>query len=195
VLERVDWRRDLHFQTRTTIDTLDYSGSGFNEGSKVVIAAAGAKRRSLPTELPADLRLPPGFSAPRVALPGILTVQGPSCSSLRGSSDPAMEAFCTFFAEDDVINSFPLLVVTDDSEFAARSLNNFVWTSFTRSDPAADIYGIGASIDCKHWGCRGALVIDARRKLHHAPPLLEVPEVEKKVDALGAPGGPLHGII
>src|SRR5262249_48053872 len=42
VLSRVDWRRDLHFQTCTTIDTLDYSGTGLNEGSKVVIAAAGA---------------------------------------------------------------------------------------------------------------------------------------------------------
>ena len=41
LLARVDWRRDLHFQTRTTIDTLDYSGSGLNEGSKLVIAAAG----------------------------------------------------------------------------------------------------------------------------------------------------------
>jgi len=195
MLERVDWRRDLHFQTRTTIDTLDYSGSGFNEGSKVVISAAGGKRRSLPTELPADLRLPPGFSEPRVALPGILTVQGPPCGSGRGSSDPVMEDFCAFFAEDDVINAFPLLVVTDDSEFAARSLNNFVWTTFTRSDPASDLYGIGAEMQCKHWGCRGALVIDARRKAHHAPPLLEVPEIERRVDALGAPGGPLHGII
>ena len=41
ILERVDWRRDLHFQTKTTIDTLDYSGSGWNAGSKVIIAAAG----------------------------------------------------------------------------------------------------------------------------------------------------------
>ena len=47
MLERVDWRRDLHFQTRTTIDTLDYSGEGLNRGSKVVIAAAGPKRRDL----------------------------------------------------------------------------------------------------------------------------------------------------
>ena len=45
VLERADWRRDLHFQTRTTIDTLDYSGEGFNRGSKVVVAATGGKRR------------------------------------------------------------------------------------------------------------------------------------------------------
>ena len=54
LLERVDWRRDLHFQTGTTIDTLDYSGTGLNAGSKVVIAAAGPKRRLLPTEVPAD---------------------------------------------------------------------------------------------------------------------------------------------
>src|SRR5262249_9679552 len=45
LLERVDWRTDLHFQTATTIDTLDYSGSGLNEGSKVVIAAVGPQRR------------------------------------------------------------------------------------------------------------------------------------------------------
>ncbi|MEJ2700160.1 MAG: UbiD family decarboxylase, partial [Desulfuromonadales bacterium] len=62
VLERVDWQRDLHFQTCTTIDTLDYSGEGLNEGSKVVIAAAGPKRRELPLEVPGSLRLPPGFS-------------------------------------------------------------------------------------------------------------------------------------
>ena len=61
VLERVDWANDLHFQTRTTIDTLDYSGHGFNAGSKVVVAAAGPARRALPTELAGPLRLPDGF--------------------------------------------------------------------------------------------------------------------------------------
>src|SRR5205823_1130458 len=76
LLERVDWQRDLHFQTRTTIDTLDYSGTALNEGSKLVIAAAGPKRRELPTET-GDLRLPDGFSNPRVCLPGVLAVQGP----------------------------------------------------------------------------------------------------------------------
>jgi 4-hydroxy-3-polyprenylbenzoate decarboxylase len=67
--------------------------------------------------------------------------------------------------------------------------------TFTRSNPAADIEGVGASIVQKHWGCTGPLVIDARRKPHHAPPLEEDPEVERRVDRLGAPGGPLHGII
>src|SRR4029079_9764871 len=58
LLERVDWQRDLHFQNSTTIDTLDYSGSAINQGSKLVIAAAGAKLRDLPSELSGDLRLP-----------------------------------------------------------------------------------------------------------------------------------------
>jgi 4-hydroxy-3-polyprenylbenzoate decarboxylase len=70
-----------------------------------------------------------------------------------------------------------------------------LWVTFTRSNPAADIEGIGAFIEKKHWGCTGALVIDARLKPHHAPPLEEDPEIEKRVDALGASGGPLHGII
>src|SRR5262249_50819365 len=66
LLERVDWQTDLHFQTRTTIDTLDYSGTGLNEGSKLVIAAAGPKRRALPSDLPDNLHLPDGFADPAV---------------------------------------------------------------------------------------------------------------------------------
>ncbi len=195
VLERVDWARDLHFQTATTIDTLDYSGGGFNEGSKVVVAAAGPRRRALPEEVPGDLRLPPEFGNPRLAQPGILVVQGPPCQAGRNQEDAQMLEFCRFFGEDDPLNRFPLVVVVDDSEFVARTLNNFLWTTFTRSNPASDIYGIGASVQCKHWGCRGSLVIDARSKAHHAPALIDDPAVERRVDALGAAGAPLHGII
>lgn len=195
VLERADWRRDLHFQTQTTIDTLDYSGTALNKGSKVVIAAAGPKRRELPTELPAGLRLPDGFRDPRLCLPGVLAVSGPSCTSARGCEDPAMHAFAASSAPDDPLNRFPLVVVVDDSEFVSRTLNNFLWVAFTRSNPATDIYGVGSGTVCKHWGCSGALIIDARTKPHHAPPLEDDPAIERRVDELGAPGGPLHGII
>jgi 4-hydroxy-3-polyprenylbenzoate decarboxylase len=195
MLERVDWRRDLHFQTRTTIDTLDYSGEGLNKGSKVVIAAAGPKRRTLITELPAGLRLPKGFSEPRVCLPGVLAIQGPPCTAYRECADMDLETFCSFYSSGDPISAFPLLIIADDSAFTARTLNNFLWITFTRSNPAADIYGIGAFNHCKHWGCEGPLVIDARSKPHHAPPLIDDPAIAKRVDALGAPGGPLHGII
>ncbi len=192
VLERIDWSRDLHFQTRTTIDTLDYSGSGLNEGSKVVIAAAGPVLRELPTALPADLRLPAEFDEPHIALPGILAVRGPQH---QGGGDKAVTRFCGAFAVSDPINRFPLVVVVDDSEFAAHSLNNLLWVTFTRSNPAADIDGIGASIEQKHWGCSGSLVIDARSKPHHAPPLVEDTAVSRRVDQLAAAGGPLRGII
>jgi 4-hydroxy-3-polyprenylbenzoate decarboxylase len=190
VLRRVDWANDLHFQTRTTIDTLDYSGHGLNQGSKVVVAAAGPVRRTLPVELTPGLRLPEGFRDPRVVMPGILAIQGPP---YRHDSGEVL-AFCRSFGPDDAIRAFPLIVIVDDSEFTARDERNFLWVTFTRSDPAADIEGIGGFVDRKHWGCTGPLVIDARIKPHHAPPLAEDPEIERRVDALAAPGGPLHGV-
>jgi 4-hydroxy-3-polyprenylbenzoate decarboxylase len=190
LLRRVDWRTDLHFQTQTTIDTLDYSGHGLNQGSKVVIAAAGEPRRALPLERPTARRLPDDFHNPRVVFPGILAVQGPPYRD--GSGDAA--ACWRHFGADDPICGFPLIVIVDDSEFTARSERNFLWVTFTRSDPAADIDGIGAFIDKKHLGCTGPLVIDARIKPHHAPPLVDDPEIERRVDELAAPGGPLHGV-
>jgi 4-hydroxy-3-polyprenylbenzoate decarboxylase len=84
-----------------------------------------------------------------------------------------------------------LIVIVDDSQFTAQSLNNFLWVVFTRSNPAADITGVGAEMVDKHWGCRGSLIIDARIKPHHAPPLIEDPAVTKRVDAMAARGGPL----
>lgn len=191
VLQRVDWQRDLHFQTRTTIDTLDYSGSGLNEGSKLVIAAVGAPRRNLPTEVPPDLQLPAGFREPRICLPGVLAVCGPQTAAAGGETDETMERFCQIGCVSEALNHFPLVVVVDDSDFTARTLNNFLWVVFTRSDPAADVYGVDAFTQQKHWGCRGSLVIDARIKPHHAPPLIEDPEITRRVDALAARGGPL----
>lgn len=195
MLKRVDWRRDLHFQTATTIDTLDYSGSGLNAGSKLVIAATGPARRELPTEICRDLRLPTGFTAPQIAGPGILVVQGEAWQGERGEPAVDLRAFCSSFTEGDAINAFPLIVVVDDAEFSARNLNNFLWVTFTRSAPASDVDGIAAFTRAKHWGCLGSLVIDARSKKHHAPSLVEDPAVERRVDQLGAPGGALHGLI
>jgi 4-hydroxy-3-polyprenylbenzoate decarboxylase len=193
LLERIDWRRDLHFQTNTTIDTLDYSGTGLNTGSKVVMAAVGPAVRELPDALPGELRLPDGFRDPRVCLPGVMAITGPAHTG--ADQDRAIEQFCQSYTDDDSICRFPLLVIVDDSEFTARSPGNFLWTTFTRSNPAADLHGIDSFIHQKHWGCRGALVIDARRKPHHAPPLIEDPKVTARVDALATSGGPLHGII
>jgi 4-hydroxy-3-polyprenylbenzoate decarboxylase len=190
LLRRVDFRTDLHFQTQTTIDTLDYSGRALNQGSKVVIAAARPVGRELGTELPVALRLPDDFRSPRVVQPGILAVEGPP---FRAGCDK-VAFFCRSFQEQDAIAGFPLIVIVDDSDYCTRSERNFLWVTFTRSDPAADIEGIGEFTERKHWGCTGSLVIDARIKPQHAPPLAEDPAVERRVDALAAPGRPLHGL-
>ena len=192
LLERIDFSNDLHFHTRTTIDTLDYSGSGLNLGSKVVFAAAGPVRRTLPTTIPEKLNLPNGFDAPRVCLPGILAIKSPPF--LSPQNQDALY-FCDAFNPSDTINQFPMILLVDDSDFASACERNFLWTVFTKTNPAKDIHGIASVINDKHWGCIGSLVIDARSKPHHAPALVENPAVERAVDALGVRGGPLHGII
>ena len=194
LLERIDFRRDLHFQTNTTIDTLDYSGEGLNRGSKVVMAAAGEPIRELSDELPADLRLPEGVRKPRVVMSGIWAVEAPAYGQ-RARALEDMEALSGMLeAQQDSLRGLPLCIVCDDSEFTAARLNNFLWVTFTRSNPSHDIHGAGSFIANKHWGCTGPLIIDARKKPHHAPELVENPEISKKVDAMLAKGGPLAGL-
>lgn len=195
LLERVDWTRDLHFQTQTTIDTLDYSGTGLNAGSKVIIAAAGEKRRELLTTIPSGPDLPTGFHDPQVALPGVLVVNAPKFAPSMNEVEQQITELCAAITPDHPLNAFPLWVLADDAEFTARTLNNFLWVTFTRSNPASDIHGIGAFTHQKHWACRGSLIIDARIKPHHAAPLVEDPKVTERVNQLAAKGGPLHGII
>ncbi|MCA9586217.1 MAG: UbiD family decarboxylase [Myxococcales bacterium] len=197
VLARFSPERDLHFHTNTTIDTLDYSGSGLNEGSKVVFAATGPARRALGSRLGRDLPLPAGFGDPEVAIPGALVLRAPSWTSAEeGAADvqrlvDALDAP----ARDGALDGFPLVVLADDSDFTSRTVSNFVWVTFTRSNPAVDVHGVGAVTVHKHWGCRGPVVIDARIKAHHAPPLVEDPAVTARVDRLGARGASLHGVI
>src|SRR5262249_21691497 len=104
LLERLDPRSDLHFQTCTTIDTLDYSGRGLNAGSKVVLAAAGPRRRVLPTQIPSDLKFPEGFREPRVCLPGVLAIQAPKYPGPgRPSPPPDVARFCEHYRPDGAL--------------------------------------------------------------------------------------------
>jgi 4-hydroxy-3-polyprenylbenzoate decarboxylase len=194
LLERIDWRTDLHFQTCTTIDTLDYSGDGLNSGSKVVLAAAGPVRRSLEAQLPQRFALPDGFREPRVCMPGVLALEGPPFGIDAARARQDVDRLCAALKECD-LDGFPLVLLVDDSEFAAQARNNWLWVAFTRSNPAADVHGVGAFARHKHWGCDGPLVIDGRIKPHHAPPLEEDPAVSRRVEALAVPGGPLYRLI
>ena len=183
LLERFDPTRDLHFQTRTTIDTLDYSGSGWNAGSKLIWACRGAARRTLSAEVPAGLDLPPGYHTPRIVAPGILAVQGPAFDD-AGTGYASLEPFLRRSAGQISVDRHPLIVVCDDSEFLAADFSNFVWATFTRSNPSHDIHGIEAFTEHKHWGCRGPVVIDARVKPWHAPGLVTDPAVVSRAGAI-----------
>jgi 4-hydroxy-3-polyprenylbenzoate decarboxylase len=106
-----------------------------------------------------------------------------------------MDRFCRTSTRNDPLARFRWIVIVDDSQFVAESLRNFLWVTFTRTNPAADVHGIEPFTHNKHWGCHGPLVIDARLKPHHAPPLVEDPETSRRVDELAVRGGPLHGVI
>ncbi len=170
VLSRIRWQRDLHFITHTTMDTLDYSGDSWNGGSKLIMACAGTPVRRPATMRPATLPLPEGFTGYEVVLPGILAVTGPAYRDRRTGRQQMRRLAMALPA--GLVESFPLIVVTDDCHYLAASLANFLWVSFTRADPAQDIYGVNDFVLDKHWGCEGPLLLDARAKPHHAPALI-----------------------
>ncbi len=188
ILRRVQWQRDLHFITQTTIDTLDYSGDGLNQGSKLIVACQREPLRELAKTVPQDLKLPEGWSDPQLAFPGVLIVRGEPHQGPQSTLD--LQHKCDSVVASDSWKQLPLIVVVDDSDFASRNLNNFLWVTFTRSNPAQDLYGLGASIVNKHFGCSN-VVIDARSKPHHAPGLYEDPEVTARVDARATQGDQL----
>ena len=192
ILSRVDWRENLHFQTNTTMDTLDYTGHDLHKGSKLVVAVAGEKRRDLCNQVPENFALPDGYNKPRMIVSGILVVEAPSYNLDEGGLQYGakedrtgeMEKFCI---EMDRLNpglfsqkGLAWIVLVDDSDFCASDLNNFLWVCFLRSNPSADTYGIQAYYKAKHWGCNESLVTDARRKPHHTTPMEEDSEVERK---------------
>ncbi|MDO9375351.1 MAG: UbiD family decarboxylase [Bacteroidota bacterium] len=192
MLERLDLKRDIHFHTNTTIDTLDYSGTSINSGSKVVLAAYGKPLRELATAVPSYLQDLKGFEAPSLVMPGVIALQAKAFTSyndVRTEMNLLDEQLQPHLAD---LQSIPLLIVCDDARFVAENLRNFLWVSFTRSNPSHDMHGVAAFYENKHWGCRGPLIIDARIKPHHAPPVEVDPTVEKNIDRLFAPGGSLY---
>ncbi|MFO0424539.1 MAG: hypothetical protein ACK52C_12890, partial [Planctomycetia bacterium] len=147
---------------------------------------------------------------PRMCLPGVVAIEGPRIEPrprLDAANDEAIwgltaaapwssdvERLCGSIGPEHPLRAWPLVVVVDDSGFTAASLENLLWTTFTRSNPAADVHGVDAFTHQKHWGCRGPLVIDARLKPHHAPPVEEDPAVSAAVDALCTSTAPLAAL-
>ena len=194
VLLRINLARDIHFYTNTTIDTLDYSGTSINSGSKVVLAAYGPPLRTLATQLPDFLDQVPGFENARLVMPGIVALQAKAFVTYE-KAQQEMKLLDEALAEKDktILQTLPFIIICDDAGFVAENLRNFLWVCFTRCNPSHDVYGIDSFIENKHWGCRGPLVFDARVKPHHAPPVEKDRATENKIERLFNKGGSLYG--
>jgi len=192
LLKRIDLTRDIHFYTNTTIDTLDYSGSDLNMGSKVVFAAYGKEIRNLVAEPPLFLNELKNFQKPQVLLPGIIALQTKAFSSYE-DAEKEMQELSELLKNRD-LEDMPFIVICDNSDFLKENLNNFLWVTFTRCNPSHDIYGVDSFQIHKHWGCKGSLLIDARIKLHHAPPVEKDSVIEKRISPIFEKGGSLFGL-
>ncbi|MGC4103663.1 UbiD family decarboxylase [Ferruginibacter sp.] len=195
IFERINLQRDIHFYTNTTIDTLDYSGTGLNSGSKVVLAAYGEKIRTLATTVPDCLNNLQGFENARLVMPGVVVLQAKRFSdySTAQAEMQMLNTQCSIFNAQ--LQNTPVIIIADDAGFVSEKLNNFLWVTFTRCNPSHDMYGIDSFTINKHWGCNGPMVFDARIKPHHAPVLEKDPAVEKNIDRLFEKGGSLYGLL
>lgn len=186
ILERIDFKRDLHFQTSTSIDTLDYTGSSLNHGSKLIMAAAGIKRRELRNNKSdlESLTLPEGFRKDciQIPMPGVLVIQAPAYSQNgNGSAAEIVKQFEKNLESWPFRENHPWISLVDyDEELDGSKLADFLWLTFTRSDPAQDLFGYHSETTNKHWGCEAPILIDARIKPHHQKALSVSAEIKNK---------------
>ncbi len=194
IFERIDFTRDLHFYTNTTIDTLDYSGTGLNSGSKLVLAAYGEQKRELCREVPSELKELQQFENAQLCMPGVIAMQTKSFTTYESAVKEIEVLSHQLSIINYPLNSVAQIIICDDASFTAASLRNYLWVSYTRCNPSHDVYGIDSFITNKHWGCNGPMVLDARLKPHHAPAVEKDPAVEKRIDRLFIKGASLEGI-
>jgi 4-hydroxybenzoate decarboxylase subunit C len=155
VLARTNPETDLYVFSNLSMDTLDYTGPRVNEGSKGVWLGVGEPVRELPREF-RSATLPFGVSDVRVFCGGCAVVGAPSYTTEPGAA--------ARLAADPAFAGWPLVVVTDEPARAAASPMNFLWTTFTRFEPASDIHAASRDIVRNHISYRGSIVIDARIK-------------------------------
>jgi 3-polyprenyl-4-hydroxybenzoate decarboxylase len=154
ILERADFRTDLFLFANLSMDSLDYAGPKINEGSKGVLLGCGEKRRELPREFhgaaPTDVR------EVRVFVPGCLVVDGPGYAQ--------DEQAAKRIAAQPAFAMWPLIVLCDDAARTAKSTMNFLWSTFTRFDPARDMHASKTELVHNHASHTPPVVIDARMK-------------------------------
>jgi 4-hydroxy-3-polyprenylbenzoate decarboxylase len=175
LLERIDLNSDIHFYTKTTMDTLDYSGENLNAGSKVVIAAYGDVKRCLASSLPEEIRQLNANA--KLVLPGIIALDAALINTI-GLQEKLKGKGANLLNELGVV----MLILTENPSWMAEESNNFLWACFTRTNPSHDMEGVDSFVDQKHWGSNGPLIFDATIKKHHAPPVEKNAAIEKRVD-------------
>ncbi len=182
LLERIDLTSDIHFYTKTTMDTLDYSGENLNAGSKVVIAAYGDVKRSLANTVPNEIHQLNANA--KLVLPGIIALDA-ALINTKGVQEKLKGRGANLLNELGVV----MLILTENPSWMAEEINNFLWACFTRTNPSHDMEGVDSFIDQKHWGANGPLIFDATIKKHHAPPVEKNAAIEKRVDTILAKYG------
>ena len=202
ILRRINFKRDIHFYTNTTIDTLDYSGEGLNSGSKVVFAAYGNQIRTLATEPHSSMKNIYGFDVVKLVMPGVIAMKSTAFSTYENAKKEMNQLneqlngiHNEWYTKENLPEEIAMIIICDDAGFVSNHLNNFLWVTFTRCNPSHDIYGIGSFTQNKHWGCEGPVVIDARIKPHHAPIVEKDPAVEKSIEKYFNKGGSLYGVL
>jgi 4-hydroxy-3-polyprenylbenzoate decarboxylase len=130
----------------------------------------------------------------QLVMPGIIALQAPAFANADTAAQEMRILDNSLGQSTGELAGVAMIVVCDDAGFTAQNLRNFLWVSFTRTNPSHDMYGVQSFTENKHWGCRGPLILDARIKPHHAPAVEKDPAVEQKTDRLFAKGGSLYGI-
>ncbi|NOQ45279.1 MAG: UbiD family decarboxylase [Desulfobulbaceae bacterium] len=173
ILERIEWNRDLFVFANVSQDTLDYTGPSVNKGSKAMMMGLGKeKRRDLPGEFSGSL--PDRCTNPQVYLPGTLVVQG---EAYKGNPELAMT-----LASWSGVGNWPVILLVDSTAEATCSLQEFLWTFFTRFEPAADIHGAESTVRRFHVGLEPPIVFDCRMKPWYTEVLEVDPATKKLVD-------------
>jgi UbiD family decarboxylase len=173
VLERVNWQQDLFVFANVSQDTLDYTGPSVNNGSKALLMGLGREAKNvLPHSFHGEL--PSGCLAAKAFLPGTLVVE---CAGYETEKSLPQRV-----AAEAAFAGWPVVLLVDNLREATVSLQEFVWTFFTRFEPAADIYSASQSVRRFHVGLTPPIVFDSRLKPWY-PHVLEVdPDTKKLVD-------------
>jgi 3-polyprenyl-4-hydroxybenzoate decarboxylase len=172
LLERTRPETDLYVFSNLSMDTLDYTGPAVNEGSKGVWLGLGDPVRTLPAAFHAA-DVPADVTAVRVFCPGCLVIGGPP---FAGDADAARR-----IVSAPAFRDWPLLVLTDDADRAVRSPMNFLWTTFTRFEPAADIHAASVRVARHHLAYTPPILIDARLKPWYPGELACRPDIAARV--------------